>query len=196
MFRIILDLAIIGVGILVAQRLGVLRGTITRGLKTMDQAIARLLASVSAQSAVIASATTLLGGLAQQIREAADDPEQLNQLADTIDAQTKDLSRAIAENTNAANEIPADPSKVAGTDTAVGAAGSNAGGEDVDLASTTDAAGAGIAGRSEGADGAGTASGDSTGIAVGTGATEAGGGAGEDGSAASNQSGGEEQEQQ
>lgn len=193
MFRTILDIVLICLGILIAQRLGVLRATVEKGLKSMEQAIARLRASVSSQAAVIAGASTLLAGLAQQIRDASDDPEQLIALADQIDAQTGDLSKAIAENTNAAGEIPADPTKVAGTDTAVGQQGSNAGGEEVELEDTTGAAGAGIAGRTEGAEGT-AAGGDSTGIAVGTGATEAGGGAGEDGSVARTGSGGSEED--
>lgn len=59
----------------------------------------RLAASVAALTTVAASATNLLSNLAEQIRETAGDEDASNQLADSIDESTTELSAAITANT-------------------------------------------------------------------------------------------------
>lgn len=65
----------------------------------MSTALNRLMASVSTLTNVSASAITLITGLAQAVRDAADDPEQLNALADQLDADAANLANAITTNT-------------------------------------------------------------------------------------------------
>jgi hypothetical protein len=62
----------------------------------------QILAKVTAQTTVIASATTLLGELSALIKANANDPAALQQIADGIDANTAALSAAVVANTPAA----------------------------------------------------------------------------------------------
>lgn len=80
-------------------------------LKDMTEALDRLTASVAAESAVIDSAVTLLGTLAQEIRDNIGDDAALNALADGIDAKKSALADAVAANTPAAppTEPPVEP---------------------------------------------------------------------------------------
>jgi hypothetical protein len=64
-----------------------------------DPAIDRLAASVTAISGAADSAVALLNGLGQMIRDAADDPAQVNALADLVDAKASELGAAVAANT-------------------------------------------------------------------------------------------------
>lgn len=70
-------------------------------MKTQE-AIDDLKLKVEAQTTVIQSAKELLGGLAQQIRDNADDPAELKALADVLDANTTGLSQAVKDNTQSA----------------------------------------------------------------------------------------------
>jgi ABC-type transporter Mla subunit MlaD len=62
----------------------------------------RLTASVASLTTVEQSAVTLLGQLAQLVRDNATDPAALNALADSIDADANDLASAVTANTPAA----------------------------------------------------------------------------------------------
>ena len=61
--------------------------------------IDRLKVSVAQNTSAVESAKALLAGLAQQIRDAADDPAELNALADQVDAATAGLAQAVVDNT-------------------------------------------------------------------------------------------------
>lgn len=71
----------------------------------MSEQLVRLQAEVEENTEVIGSAVTLIGGLAQQIRDLQDDPAALAALADQLDAQTASLAAAVAANTTQ----PAEP---------------------------------------------------------------------------------------
>lgn len=64
-----------------------------------------LQADVTAQGTVIESAKTLLAGLADQIRNLPADQQAISDLADKIEGQTADLSKAITDNTPAAPTV-------------------------------------------------------------------------------------------
>lgn len=75
-----------------------------RVLDKLEQIMATLedlQARVTANGEVIASAITLIEGIAQRLRDAADDPEQIAALAAELDAQKGRLSEAIVANTPA-----------------------------------------------------------------------------------------------
>lgn len=78
-----------------------LKTFITREFKKMSAALDRLTTEVNENTAVIDSAVTLINGLAQQIRDAVDDPAKLNALADELDAKSNALAAAVAANTPA-----------------------------------------------------------------------------------------------
>lgn len=71
------------------QQLGVLMSAELDALKT----------KVENNGGVIGSAIALLNGLAQQIRDNAQDPTALHALADSLDAQDASLANAIQANT-------------------------------------------------------------------------------------------------
>lgn len=62
----------------------------------MKQSVSKL---TDAKNGVVA----IVQGLAQQIRDSADDPEELKKLADEIDANATDLGQVVVDNTRAAN---------------------------------------------------------------------------------------------
>jgi transcriptional regulator len=76
--------------------------SIEEKLMTTDEAIAALLAKVSAQGTVIESTITLLNGLSSQLQAAADDPVQIQEIIDQVAAQSDALAAAVAANTPAA----------------------------------------------------------------------------------------------
>lgn len=82
-----------------------MKATVTFTLKmefdnmNTDQAIAVLVEKVSAQGTVIESAITLLSGLAAQLQASADDPAQIQEVIDQLNAQTDALAGAVAANT-------------------------------------------------------------------------------------------------
>ena len=54
-----------------------------------------LTAEVNENTSVVESAVTLIGALAQELRNAAGDPEAVQALADQLDANTQALAAAI-----------------------------------------------------------------------------------------------------
>ena len=56
---------------------------------------------VAESKTVMQSAVTLLGGLAQQIRDLKEDPVALEALATELDSSTNALAAAVSENTPA-----------------------------------------------------------------------------------------------
>lgn len=61
--------------------------------------IDRLKASVARNGDAIQSGVVLIQGLAQQIRDAGDDPAELAALADQIDSKAAELAKAVVDNT-------------------------------------------------------------------------------------------------
>lgn len=61
--------------------------------------IDRLKRIVAENTSVTNSVVTLLQGLAQQIREASDDPEEIRNLADQLNADVRKLTEAVTANT-------------------------------------------------------------------------------------------------
>ncbi len=72
-------------------------------LKTMEANLAQSLAKpqeeVEQNTAVIASAVTLINGLSQQIKDAGVDPVKLAELTDTLDSNSNALAAAVTANT-------------------------------------------------------------------------------------------------
>lgn len=75
-------------------------------LRKMSEALDRLESEVLETTDVVDSAITLIQGLAQQIRDAVDDPEKLNALADALDAKQTELAQAITDNTPSTDPTP------------------------------------------------------------------------------------------
>lgn len=67
-----------------------------------DQAILRMGTSVEQLPDVIASVEALLTNLSSTIRDAADDPVQINAIADSLDAQKARLAAMVVAHTPAA----------------------------------------------------------------------------------------------
>lgn len=67
--------------------------------------LTRLQADVEADTNAVNSATLLLGQLAQEIRDNADDPEALAALAEQLEANTASLSAAVTANTPGAGIV-------------------------------------------------------------------------------------------
>lgn len=66
------------------------------GLKvTLDE----LKAKVEAQTTVVQSVVTLLTDLAQRLRDAADDPAEIQAIADQVDANRQAMADAVVANT-------------------------------------------------------------------------------------------------
>lgn len=65
----------------------------------MSAALDRLTTEVSETSTAVDSVLALVEGLAQQIRDAAEDPVKLNALADELDAKQQAIAAAVAANT-------------------------------------------------------------------------------------------------
>lgn len=72
---------------------------VREGMKTMSAALDRLTAEVAETRSAVDSATTLIAGLAQQIRDLSTDPAALNALADSLDADQAKIAAAVTENT-------------------------------------------------------------------------------------------------
>jgi len=71
---------------------------------TMQDNIDSLRAAVARQTSVTASVVEGYKALAQQIRDAADDPAEVRSLAEQIEANTDALASATVENTSVADE--------------------------------------------------------------------------------------------
>jgi TolA-binding protein len=65
----------------------------------MSTALARLQASVTNLTNISAGIITMVTGLAQQIRDADGDTDQLNALADQLDTDAANMAKAITDNT-------------------------------------------------------------------------------------------------
>jgi TolA-binding protein len=74
---------------------------------TLSQAVETLRAEIAENRTISQSAVTLIKGLAQQIRDNAEDPEALRALAAELDTQNADLAAAVAENTPAEKPVEA-----------------------------------------------------------------------------------------
>lgn len=65
----------------------------------VSEALSRLTREVSESNSIATSAVALIAGLAQQIRDAIGDDDELEALADSLDASQSELAAAIAANT-------------------------------------------------------------------------------------------------
>lgn len=81
-----------------AQVLNILRDGL-KEISKMAGELERLTAEVAENTEVIASAVTLIEGLAEEIRNNAANPAKLNELADKLDAQSNALAAAVTANT-------------------------------------------------------------------------------------------------
>ena len=72
---------------------------IKEGILLMSAEMDRLRQEVSETKTVAESATALINSLSQQIRDNAEDPEAMRQLADELDASQQTLGAAITANT-------------------------------------------------------------------------------------------------
>lgn len=92
---------------LILEKLGI----IERSIKTGDTAImtdlSALQAEVQQNTDATASITSLVEGLAQQLRDAAGDPAAVQALADQLDANTSLLVASVQANTPQGSEVPA-----------------------------------------------------------------------------------------
>jgi chromosome segregation ATPase len=70
-------------------------------LIVMSAALDRLTQEVSETKDAVASVLALVQGLADQIRDNAEDPAALNKLADDLDAAQQEIAAAVAANTPA-----------------------------------------------------------------------------------------------
>lgn len=77
-----------------------LKGRLTMSTEALD----RLTREVSEMTTVAASPVPLIGGLAQQIRDNATNPEALVVLADSLDASGTALAEAVSANAPAASD--------------------------------------------------------------------------------------------
>jgi K+-transporting ATPase c subunit len=74
----------------------------------MSEATDNLAAAVQRETSVVASVTTLISGLATQIKQTSSDP-QVQQLADQINANSDTLANAVTANTPASASSGAIP---------------------------------------------------------------------------------------
>lgn len=99
-------LIFIGIRLLPVMITGIVRKELR---KIMSTEFNRLRAAVFAQTSVIASAVAFQEGLVEQLRAAAaEGPDAVKALADQVEANTGALAKAMATNTPASNEVPAD----------------------------------------------------------------------------------------
>lgn len=94
---------------MIAAALVVLSALIIWRLILVSEALDNLSREVAENNSVIDSAISLLGNLAQLIREAAFDPAQVNALAASLDEKAAALAQAIAAATPFAPATPAPP---------------------------------------------------------------------------------------
>lgn len=73
-----------------------------------QQEIDKLKGVANGVVSVVGSAIALIAGLGQRFRDAADDPEEIRAIADELDARRVELAQAVALNTPASDEVPAD----------------------------------------------------------------------------------------
>lgn len=75
--------------------------TLTEAQIMASEALGRLTDEVRSQRSVVESVKTLVTGLAEKIRENADDEDAMNSLADELDQNTAELAGLTVENTPA-----------------------------------------------------------------------------------------------
>ncbi|MES2903254.1 MAG: hypothetical protein V4696_03630 [Pseudomonadota bacterium] len=73
----------------------------------MQEEIDRLRASVASQKSVIGGVVIFVRDLLERVRAAADDPDEIRQLTDEVEASTAALAQAIAVQTPASDEVHA-----------------------------------------------------------------------------------------
>jgi|SRR6478736_7853174 len=78
-----------------------------KGQRKMSAQLDRLIRETQETQDAVDSVLTLVDGLAQQLRDAADDPQKINDLADTLDQLQTRIANAVVANTPAENP-PAD----------------------------------------------------------------------------------------
>lgn len=76
------------------------------GFQKMSKELDDLKAAVDAQTTVTQSVVTLLTNLAQQLKDAKDDPVAIEALANTVSANAKSLSDAVVANTPVPPDAP------------------------------------------------------------------------------------------
>jgi hypothetical protein len=79
------------------QIIGLLQAIVEKE-SLMSQATDNLVAAVQRETSVVSSVTTLISGLAAQIKQASSDP-QVQALADQINANSDTLANAVTANT-------------------------------------------------------------------------------------------------
>lgn len=82
------------------QVIGLLKAIIEKET-VMSQATDNLTAAVQRETSVVSSVTTLISGLAAQIKQTSTDP-QVQELADQINSNSDTLAQAVTANTPAA----------------------------------------------------------------------------------------------
>lgn len=75
---------------------------IQKDLQTMTPEVTRLLTSVTALKSAAESQTALLQGIAQRLRDSAEDPAAITAIADDLDTETATIVAATLANTPAA----------------------------------------------------------------------------------------------
>ncbi|HYG36110.1 MAG TPA: hypothetical protein VEC99_15070 [Clostridia bacterium] len=70
----------------------------------MQANIDRLRQAVEQQNTVVSSVKTMLSTMAQELRAAADDPEEIRRLAEQVEANNQALADAAVANTGAESE--------------------------------------------------------------------------------------------
>jgi cell pole-organizing protein PopZ len=80
-----------------------LLNTIVEKEQVMSQATDNLASAVQRETSVVSSVTTLISGLASQIKQTSNDP-QVQALADQINANSDTLAQAVTANTPAQAE--------------------------------------------------------------------------------------------
>lgn len=81
--------------------------TILKEVRAVTPELERLATEVAEMKTAQQSAVTLLSNLSELIRQHADDPAALRDLADQIDSSTNELSAAVTANTPAEPTPPA-----------------------------------------------------------------------------------------
>jgi methyl-accepting chemotaxis protein len=81
-------------------------GGLSTGVNEMALDLSGMQAEISENTDVVQSAASLLGRLAQEIRDAAGDPAALEALATQLDQNNQALAQAVAANTPSSPDNP------------------------------------------------------------------------------------------
>ena len=74
-----------------------------KGQRKMSAQLDRLIRETQETQTAVDSVLALVDGLAQQLRDAADDPQKINDLADQLDTLQTKIANAVVANTPAEN---------------------------------------------------------------------------------------------